>query len=62
MVECEVECEGCENIKATSRFVLGYITDGKYIDLCHKCSEIFENIPDHIPDEQNVKYLKAKIL
>ncbi len=57
-----INCEICENIEATTRFVLGYITDGKNIDLCYKCSKIFENIPDYIPDAQNVKYLKAKVL
>lgn len=57
-----VKCEGCENNISTNRFVLGYITDGKHIDLCLKCSEIFESIPDYIPYSQEAKYLKAKAL
>ncbi len=53
-------CEICWS-RAKSRFVLGNIEDDKYIDLCEDCSHDFENVPDHIPQNQEVKYLKAKI-
>ncbi len=60
-MKCTIWCEVCKDNRAKNRFVLGYITDSKHIDLCSECSEIFENIPDYIPLEQDVKYLKAKI-
>ena len=54
-------CEICNN-RATNRFVLGHILTDKYLDLCLNCSYIYEHTtPKHIPDEQVVKYLKAKI-
>jgi ribosome-binding protein aMBF1 (putative translation factor) len=55
------ECEICGSNEQGNRFVLGYLTDSKYVDLCRTCSEVFESIPDHIPLEQELKYLKAKI-
>jgi hypothetical protein len=53
-------CEICWS-NARNRFVLGNILSDKYIDLCEDCSHIFENIPNHIPDKQSIKYLKAKV-
>jgi ribosome-binding protein aMBF1 (putative translation factor) len=55
------ECEICGSNEQGNRFVLGYLTDSKYVDLCRTCSEVFESIPDHIPQEQELKYLKVKI-
>jgi hypothetical protein len=55
------KCQACEDSRSINRFVLGYITDDTHINLCSHCSKIFENIPDYIPLEQDVKYLKSKI-
>ena len=55
-----MKCEICKEKYAQDSWVLGGIYDDNVIRLYNSCGDLYNDIPEYIPDKQVYKYVSKK--